>query len=172
MIYFTEYTSPIGNLTISATVTALTGLYIQNQKYYPNTSQWQQVPPTANPILTAATNWLDLYFSRKTPAIATLPLSPQGTSFRQQVWRHLCNIPYGTTTTYGALSKLIAAENHLDSMSPQAIGSAVSHNPISIIIPCHRVVGADNTLTGYAAGTDIKRILLTHEGIDTSIFPK
>lgn len=170
MIYFTEYVSSVGTLTLSTNGTVLTGLWIQNQKYYPNLANWQQVHPSDHPILTAAVSWLDLYFTGNNPPITTLPLSPQGTPFRQQVWRHLCNIPYGSTTTYGALAKAIAAENRLNSMSPQAIGSAVGHNPISIIIPCHRVVGANGTLTGYAAGTDIKRKLLTLEGNDMSNF--
>ena len=170
MIYYTKYQSPIGTLTLSATPTSLTGLWIQNQKYYPYLTQWHQVSPADNPILTAAADWLDQYFSGKNPPITTLPLAPQGTDFRQQVWRHLCNIPYGSTTTYGALAKLIAAENNIPSMSSQAIGNAVGHNPISIIIPCHRVVGANGSLTGYAAGTDIKRRLLTLEGVDTIKF--
>ena len=172
MVCFTEYISPIGTLTLSANGTALTGLWIKNQKYYPNLTNWQQVAPTDNPILTAAILWLDLYFSGKKPSISThsLPLSPQGTPFRQQVWRHLCQIPYGQTTSYGAIAKAIAEENNIPSMSAQAIGGAVGHNPISIIIPCHRVVGADGTLTGYAAGTDTKRRLLALEGIDATNF--
>ena len=170
MICYTEYTSPIGILTISTDGTALTGLWIQNQKYYPNLTNYNQVSPTSHPILIAAANWLDLYFSGKNPTITTLPLSPQGTPFRRQVWRYLCQIPYGQTTTYGAIAKAIAAENNIPSMSSQAIGGAVGHNPISIIIPCHRVVGADGTLTGYAAGTDIKRRLLALEGADVTKF--
>lgn len=170
MICFTEYTSPVGTLTISTDGTALTGLWIQNQKYFPTLTDHQQVSPTDNPIFAAAVSWLDLYFSGKNPPITALPLAPTGTPFRQQVWRHLCHIPYGQTTTYGSLAKIIAAENNLNSMSPQAIGNAVGHNPISIIIPCHRVVGADNTLTGYAAGTDVKRKLLTLEGADITKF--
>ena len=170
MICFTEYFSPIGILTISTDGTALTGLWIQHQKYYPNLTLYNQVSPTSHPILIAAANWLDLYFSGKKPSISTLPLSPQGTPFRQQVWRHLCQIPYGQTTTYGAIAKAIAEENNIPSMSAQAIGGAVGHNPISIIIPCHRVVGADGTLTGYAAGTDIKRWLLALEGADVTNF--
>ena len=168
MIYFTQYISPIGSLTISTNNTSLTGLWIKNQKYYPDITNWQQVPPTSSPLFTNVITWLDLYFSGKNPSITDLPLAPQGTPFRQQVWRHLCNIPYGSTTTYGALAKIIAAENSIPSMSPQAVGSAVAHNPISIIIPCHRVVGADGTLTGYAAGTDIKRKLLDLESMSSS----
>ena len=170
MIYFTEYISPVGLLTLTATSAALTGLYIQGQKYHPDTTSFRHVPPTTHPILTAAASWLDQYFSGSAPTPTTLPLSPAGTPFRRQVWRHLCNIPYGATTTYGALAKLIAAENDIPGMSPQAIGSAVGHNPISIIIPCHRVIGADGSLTGYAAGTDIKRRLLALEGNDMSRF--
>ena len=170
MIYCTEYRSPIGTLTLSANSAALTGLWIQNQKYYPNLTHWHHVSLNDNLVLTAAANWLDQYFSGKNPPITTLPLAPQGTDFRQQVWRHLCNIPYGSTTTYSSLAKIIAAENNIPSMSPQAIGSAVGHNPISIIIPCHRVVGANGSLTGYAAGTEIKRKLLTLEGADAIKF--
>ena len=172
MIYCTEYASPLGILTLTSTTTALIGLYIQNQKYFPDLTQCRQVSPKDNPILTAAINWLDLYFSAQNPPTESLPLSPQGTPFRQQVWRHLCRIPYGQTTTYGALAKSIAAENNIPSMSAQAIGNAVGHNPISIIIPCHRVVGADGNLTGYAAGTDIKLKLLALEGIDTTKLSK
>ena len=172
MIYFTEYASPVGTLTISANDTSLIGLYIQNQKYYPTLTNWQRVSTDENPVLTAAINWLDLYFSAQNPPTESLSLSPQGTPFRQQVWRHLCRIPYGQTTTYGALAKEIAAENNIPSMSAQAIGNAVGHNPISIIIPCHRVVGADGNLTGYAAGTDIKLKLLALEGIDTTKLSK
>ena len=172
MIYFTQYNSTIGTLTLTATPTALTGLYFQNQKYHPDLTQYHQVSLNAYPILTAVINWLDLYFSAKNPPIANLSLSPAGTPFRRQVWRHLCNIPYGQTTTYGAIAKAIAAENNIPSMSSQAIGGAVGHNPISIIIPCHRVVGANGALTGYAAGTDIKRQLLSIEGTDISKFSK
>ena len=170
MIYFTQYTSPIGLLTLSTNGTALTGLWIQNQKYYPNTTAWHQISISDSPALSTAVNWLDSYFSNERPSITDLNLSPAGTPFRQQVWRHLCRIPYGETTTYGALAKIIAAENSISSMSSQAVGGAVAHNPISIIIPCHRVVGADGTLTGYAAGTDIKRRLLALEEADISRF--
>ena len=172
MIYFTEYASPVGTLTISANDTSLTGLYIQNQKYYPTLTNWQRVSPDENPVLTVAISWLDHYFAGENPTAATLPLSPQGTPFRQQVWHQLCRIPYGKTTTYGVLAKSIAAENNIPRMSAQAIGNAVGHNPISIIIPCHRVVGADGNLTGYAAGTDIKLKLLALEGIDTTKLSK
>lgn len=170
MIYFTEYPSPIGVLTLTATSSALTGLYIQGQKYHPDTTQFCQASLKTHPILTAAASWLDQYFSGSAPVPAALPLSPTGTPFRRQVWNHLCQISYGQTTTYGVLAKQIASENNIPGMSPQAIGGAVGHNPISIIIPCHRVVGADGSLTGYAAGTDIKRRLLALEGNDMSRF--
>ena len=165
MTYFTQYNSPIATLTLTATHTSLTGLYIQGQKYHPDPTLWKQVSPTSHAILTSAVNWLDRYFAGERPSPSALPLAPIGTPFRQQVWRLLCNIPYGSTITYSAIAKIIAAENNIPSMSAQAIGGAVGHNPISIIIPCHRVVGADGTLTGYAAGTEIKRQLLALEGI-------
>ena len=170
MIYFAEYASPIGILTLTVTSAALTGLYIHGQKYHPDTTPFRQVPLEANPILTSAASWLDQYFSGSAPSPTTLPLSPAGTPFRLRVWNHLCRISYGQTTTYGAIARQIAYENNIPRMSPQAIGSAVGRNPISIIIPCHRVVGANGSLTGYAAGTDIKRRLLALEGNDTSRF--
>ncbi len=104
------------------------------------------------------------------PKISELKLAPKGGEFRQSVWKILCEIPYGETTTYGEIAKEIAHLNDIERMSAQAVGNAVGHNPISIIIPCHRVVGASGNLTGYAGGIDKKIFLLKHEGIDTEKF--
>ena len=104
------------------------------------------------------------------PDISELKLAPKGSEFRQTVWRILCEIPYGKTTTYGEIAKEIAHLNGLERMSAQAVGNAVGHNPISIIIPCHRVIGTNGSLTGYAGGIDKKIFLLNHEGVDTDNF--
>ncbi|MCI9156887.1 MAG: methylated-DNA--[protein]-cysteine S-methyltransferase, partial [Lawsonibacter sp.] len=114
--------------------------------------------------------WLDRYFAGERPAISELPLAPIGSEFRKEVWQVLCEIPYGETTTYGEISQKIAARRGLERMSAQAVGGAVGHNPISIIVPCHRVVGSNGSLTGYAGGLQKKIKLLTHEGVDMERF--
>ena len=114
------------------------------------------------PVFDDTRRWLDIYFEGKEPDF-TPKLCPEGTEFRQQVWQELLNIPYGKTTTYGTLSKQIAIQLNKQKMSAQAIGGAVGHNPISIIIPCHRVVGANGTMTGYAGGIWRKEYLLKLE---------
>jgi methylated-DNA-[protein]-cysteine S-methyltransferase len=116
------------------------------------------------PVFTATKKWLDRYFSCEKPAISELPLAPIGGMFRQEVWAILCEIPYGEVITYKDISKKMKREN----MSSQAVGGAVGHNPISIIIPCHRVVGANGNLTGYAGGISKKIKLLELEGVDIS----
>ena len=118
------------------------------------------------PVFTQAKGWLDRYFAGERPAIGELPLAPNGTAFRQRVWRKLAEIPYGQVRTYGDLAREIAQEDGKEKMSSQAVGGAVGHNPISIIIPCHRVVGTTGSLTGYAGGIDKKIWLLKHESAD------
>ena len=109
-------------------------------------------------------HWLDRYFAAERPDTRELPLAPAGTEFRRAVWALLLDIPYGSVTTYGRLAEEYErVSGH--KTSPRAVGSAVGHNPISIIIPCHRVVGADGSLTGYAGGVENKRLLLELEGI-------
>lgn len=115
-----------------------------------------------------AKNWLDRYFAKQKPDIKELPLAPIGNEFRQAVWKILCEIPYGEVTTYGEIAKKIAKIMNKSAMSAQAVGGAVGKNPVSIIIPCHRVVGTNGSLTGYAGGIDIKVKLLEHEGADMS----
>ena len=119
-------------------------------------------------VLSAAENWLDRYFSGEKPNPQELTLRPAGTPFRQVLWKLLCEIPYGETTTYGKLARNAAQQMHRPSMSGQAVGGAVGHNPISIIIPCHRVVAANGSLAGYAGGIERKLQLLTLEGVDIS----
>ena len=118
------------------------------------------------PILQQAGRWLDRYFAGERPAVNELPLAPVGSDFRQEVWKILCEIPYGQTTTYGEIAQKLSARLGRERMSARAVGGAVGHNPISIIIPCHRVVGSNGRLTGYAGGLERKIKLLTHEGVD------
>ena len=167
MIVTTYYDAPVGRLLLAARDEALVGLWIQDQKYYLGSlRQEEQRRDDACPVLLQAANWLDRYFAGERPAIRELRLAPAGSLFRQQVWDILCRIPYGQVTTYGEIARAVAAQRGLPSMSAQAVGGAVGHNPISILIPCHRVVGTDGSLTGYAGGLDRKRWLLDLEGAD------
>ena len=161
-MYYTAYHSPVGLLTLASDGQSLTGLWIQGQKYHGSVNG-PMVEAKGLWVFELAEDWLDRYFSGERPDPCVLPLSPAGSDFRRAVWRMLCQIPYGQVTTYGQLARRIG-----DRMSPQAVGGAVSHNPISIIIPCHRVVGADGSLTGYAGGLDVKTRLLALEGVPIS----
>ncbi len=168
MYYQTTYASPVGNLTLGSDGNALIGLWLEGQKYFGGSVLSELRQKDDLTIFETVKEWLDRYFAGKQPQIAELSLAPVGGDFRQQVWKLLCEIPYGAVTTYGALAKEMAAKTGKASMSGQAIGGAVGHNPISIIIPCHRVVGSDGSLTGYAGGMDKKVWLLEHEGMDMS----
>ncbi len=156
--------SPVGDLLLAAEDGALCGLWLRDQKYFGSTLAPRPVQNPFNPVFLSAENWLDRYFDGEKPEIGELPLAPKGSAFRQQVWQLLCEIPYGETVTYGALASELASRLGRETMSAQAVGGAVGHNPISIIIPCHRVVGADGSLTGYAGGIQKKLFLLRHEG--------
>ena len=123
-------------------------------------------------ILIKTKNWLNKYFYHENPGISELPLAPIGTEFQHRVWRALCKIPFGTVVTYGELAKNLAAQMKIPKMSAQAVGGALAHNPISIIVPCHRVIGANGNLTGYGGGIDLKIQLLRHEGIDIFKFSR
>lgn len=163
MLYKTYYKSPIGNLMLVSDGDNLVGLYIENQKYYLNGIKQELTSKDNLQVFENTKKWLDRYFAKENPSIKEIPLAPIGGEFRQKVWKILCEIPYGKTTTYGEIAKRIAKEMDKEKMSAQAIGNAVGHNPISIIIPCHRVVGKDGSLTGYAGGIEKKRILLELE---------
>ena len=152
----TRYESPLGSILLAADQTGLTGLWFVGQKYFPSFSDGDFFE-NETPVLTKAKHWLSLYFSGKEPDF--LPsLHPQGSSFRQAVWNVLLTIPRGQTMTYGEIAR------RLNVRSAQAVGGAVGHNPISILIPCHRVVGSDGSLTGYAGGLARKEWLLHLEG--------
>ena len=168
MEYTTKYPSPVGVLLLASDGQALTGLWIENQKYYGATLQQEHQKKDDLPVFDEVKKWLDRYFAGEQPSVSELPLAPTGSPFRRKVWEILCEIPYGKTTTYGEIAKRIAAAEGKATMSGQAVGGAVGHNPISIIIPCHRVVGAGGSLTGYAGGIDVKRRLLELEGADLS----
>ena len=142
----------------------LAGLWFNPQKYHGGAIQGKMTAKDDMPIFAEAKRWLDGYFAGKNPAANELPLAPVGGEFRREVWKILCEIPYGGTTTYGEIAKEMALRMKRKSMSAQAVGGAVGHNPISIIIPCHRVLGANGALTGYAGGIGIKMKLLELEG--------
>ena len=161
MFYRSISLPPIGGITLASDGTSLTGLWLEGQKYHPD------IPAAAQaylPVFRAAENWLRRYFAGERPDPREIPLAPQGSEFRILIWELLLEIPYGRTVTYGELAGRAAQRLGRSSMSAQAVGGAVGHNPISIIIPCHRVMGADGSLTGYAGGLDRKQMLLRLEG--------
>ncbi|MDY0391136.1 methylated-DNA--[protein]-cysteine S-methyltransferase [Desulfobulbus oligotrophicus] len=170
MLYSTEHKTSLGTVTLVSDGDSLVGLWADGQKYFAATVQNKVLTPSDLPVFTLVKQWLDRYFAGEKPAISELPLSPRGSAFRTAVWDMLCAIPYGQVTTYGAIARAMAAKLHKERMSSQAVGGAVGHNPISIIIPCHRVVGSNGSLTGYAGGIDKKIQLLELEGVDTSQF--
>lgn len=178
MYYSREYKSPLGKLTLVCDQDKkyIVGLWIEDQKYFAGGLEGDQIVSTKSPkggkssnhsldILDEAVSWLDRYFSGQRPPIGDLKLRPEGTDFRQEVWSILMDIPYGQVTTYADIASQVAKKLGRKSMSAQAVGGAVGHNPISIIIPCHRVIGSRGSLIGYAGGMDRKTWLLNHEGI-------
>ena len=151
--------SPLGRLTLAAAGGCLAGLWLPGQKYY-MAGAGEYVPGEDAAPLPLARVWLEAYFAGERPCPNELPLAPRGTAFQRRVWQALLEIPYGQTTTYGAMAERLGA-------SPRVVGGAVGRNPISIVIPCHRVLGAGGALTGYAGGLEKKKWLLAHEGIDS-----
>ena len=146
---------------MAADEVGLTGIWFEGQKHFASTLTKDHTQKETE-ILIQAKNWLDVYFSGEDPKF-TPPLNPQGTPFRTAIWEILLRIPYGQTVTYGEIAKVFAQEKGLAKMSTQAVGGAVGHNPISLVIPCHRVVGANGSLTGYAGGIERKQKLLELE---------
>ena len=168
MIYIQHYNSPLGGILLAADETGLTGLWFDGAKYFaanlPAVHEERETP-----ILTETKRWLDIYFTGREPGFMP-PLHPVGSAFRQSVWEILLHIPYGQTVTYGEIARQLAGKSGSAHMSAQAVGGAVGHNAISIIIPCHRVVGTNGSLTGYAGGIDKKVKLLESEHTDMSGF--
>lgn len=146
--------------------TALTGLWFDGQKYFADTVLEEHIEKSL-PIFDDVSKWLDIYFGGKEPDFMPL-VTFETTPFRKAVWDILVTIPYGKTMTYGEIADIIAGQKGIDKMSAQAVGGAVGHNPVSIIIPCHRVVGTGGSLTGYAGGIDKKIQLLKLEKTDMS----
>lgn len=159
MLYTTDYISPVGKLNIVSDEKSLIGVWFYKQKYFQSTITEKLQKSDDIDILQKTIKWFDDYFNGLKPKINDLNLKPKGSEFRKRVWKILCEIPYGETLTYGEIA------NKFENMAPQAVGGAVGHNPISIIIPCHRVLGKNNKVTGYAGGVDKKIKLLAHEGL-------
>ena len=170
MYYKSTYNSPIGKIYIVSDESNLIGLWIEGQKYFFESFNEETISVGEVEIIKKTKQWLDRYFKMEHPNINEIPLAPKGGEFRQRVWKILCKIPYGEVITYGDISKIVAKEMGKKSMSAQAIGNAVGHNPISIIIPCHRVIGVNGNLTGYAGGIDKKIQLLKIENVNISNF--
>ena len=153
----------MGNITLEADDRELTGLWFEGQKYYHDFSE-KEFDEKETPALSLAKKWLDIYFSGKEPDLK-VPIRFSGTAFRTEVWEILLSIPYGKTVTYGQIADMLAKKRGTERMSARAVGGAVGRNRISIIVPCHRVIGSDGSLTGYAGGTERKKELLKLEGV-------
>ena len=168
--YTSVYSSELGDILLAADEIGITGLWFFGQSYFADTLPTEQIAQET-PILTQAREWLDEYFSGKEPDF-TPTLHPMGSPFRQAVWKLLLQIPYGQTTTYGEIARQLEKLQNRPHMSAQAVGGAVGHNGISIIIPCHRVVGTKGNLTGYAGGLDKKMALLELEHANRKTYPE
>lgn len=164
MQYTSTYQSPVGKILLACDETGLTGLWFEGAKFCALGLD-REHEARETPVFAEAKRWLDVYFSGRKPDFMP-PIHMIGSPFRLCVWGILRQIPYGGTMTYGEIATRLAAERGLSRMSAQAVGGAVGHNPISIIIPCHRVVGSGGSLTGYAGGLQKKMKLLTLEGVD------
>lgn len=161
MTYIYHYTSPLGGIALASDGAALTGLWFDGQKYYADTLGSEKTECDL-PVFRQTVRWLDIYFSGKAPGF-TPQLSLRTTPFRREVCDIMLTIPFGQTVTYGWIAEIMAKQRGIGRMSAQAVGGAVGHNPVSIIIPCHRVVGSDGSLRGYAGGLDKKAALLKLE---------
>lgn len=161
MLYTDLFASPLGEILLVSDGEALCGLYFEGQKYYPELSEAKEEPSL--PIFRSARAWLERYFTGEKPWV-DLPLRAAGTAFQHAVWDQLKEIPYGATVTYGELAGRLAAKQGRP-CSARAVGAAVGRNPLSVIVPCHRVLGSGGSLTGYAGGLWRKRALLQLEGI-------
>ena len=166
MRYFTSYESPLGRLTLACEEGRLTGLWTEGQQYFGGADGVPASRDDSQPVFHQAKEWLDRYFRGEQPPATELPLQISGSAFRQRVYQVLLGIPYGRTMSYRDIAARLNAQPGQAPTSARAVGGAVGHNPLSILIPCHRVVGADGGLTGYAGGLARKQWLLRHEGAD------
>ena len=161
-MYYCTYESKIGLLYLVSDGESLCGCYLENQKYFPNDINDYQFNEELNVFLKSIA-WLEKYFKGENPSIDEIRLNFNGTEFRNTVWKVLKEIPFGEVITYRDIGEIIAKNRGIKTMSAQAVGVAVGHNPLLIFIPCHRVIGADGSLTGYAAGLENKKFLLNLE---------
>jgi len=166
MYYSTYYETPIGRVMLGSDGKNLIGLWNDGQKYFGGTVSEKMIEKQDLEIFDLTKKWLNRYFEGKKPNIDELPLAPIGGEFRQIIWNVLCDIPCGEVITYGEIAEITAKIMGKEKMSSRAVGGAVGHNPISIIIPCHRVIGAGGKITGYAGGIEKKIELLKHENVD------
>ena len=167
MIFVSHYDSPLGMIYMAADDDVLKGVWFEGQKYFASGLDKNETEDKETPVLKQTKEWLDLYFAGKEPEFLP-PLAPEGSEFQKKVWKILLMIPYGKTMTYGEIGRKVAEMSGKKTMSAQAVGGAVGHNPISILIPCHRVVGTNGSLTGYAGGIEKKIGLLKLEQTDMS----
>ncbi len=163
MLDRSQWESPVGTVTLVSDESALIGVWIAGQRHF-CAGISEPVRELETPVLWQAKRWLERYFAGEQPAPSELNMQPRGTEFQKRVWKLLLEIPYGEVTSYGTIAGRLAGES--GTMSARAVGAAVGRNPISIVIPCHRVLGADGSLTGYAGGIELKRWLLCHEGVE------
>ena len=170
MVYTCKYKSSIGDILLATDEIGLIGLWFEGQKYYMDKIIEDFEEKKDLPVLDQAEYWLDRYFAGQDPDPEELPLAPAGSDFRKEVWKIIAKIPYGCTITYGKIAKILAVKRGAKSISPQAVGGAVGHNPISVIIPCHRVIGSDRKLVGYGGGLEAKKGLLTLEQASGGLF--
>jgi methylated-DNA-[protein]-cysteine S-methyltransferase len=168
MRYQTTVSSPVGELLLASDGERLTGLWLAGQKYFAETLPEHSAVRGDLPVFVETRRWLDRYFAGENPVPTEIPLGPEGGAYRRGVWELLLEIPYGEVTTYGDIARRLARKAGGSATSARAVGGAVGRNPISILIPCHRVVGADGSLTGYAGGIENKVRLLELEGVDLS----
>lgn len=168
MIYLTQEESPLGQLTLAAKNDQLLGIWVAEQSYFGAGLLEDSLQKDDLALFHESKAWLQQYFTGQRPDPRWLPLAPQGSPFRQAVWSRLMDIPYGQVVTYGSLAQELAPRFGHARPSARAIGNAVGHNPLTIVIPCHRVIGAGGKITGFASGLDRKRWLLAHEGYDTN----
>lgn len=163
--YINKYVSPLGLITMASDGDSLTGLWFEGQTHYASTLS-ADVMERSLPVFVETSKWLDIYFSGRNPDFVP-PLCLIGSSFRMSVWRLLPEIPYGQVTTYKAIADRLCLQTGKARMSTRAVGGAIGHNPISIIVPCHRVIGSNGNLTGYAGGINLKEELLRMEHLNT-----
>lgn len=172
IMYKSFYDSPLGRLLLQSDGEHLTVLKMQSHRFYDDYEEKSALQKDDLDIFRKIKDWLNRYFNGEKPEIKELPLKPQGTEFQKRVWDILCRIPYGSVTTYGEIAKQIAKEKGISKMSARAVGGAVGHNPIGIIIPCHRVIGQNGKLTGYGGGIENKIKLLELEQVDKGKWKK